>query len=160
MENISNNNDISKNDNATLEQVLGVSKWTRFIGIVFLLISTTVLLTCLFLLFNFDTILNEMARLNGISSEMIQIMDNGGKIALIFFMIVCVIVLFLNGFLLLRFGLHSANKNVLNETEEGKQVLNNAFIYLNKYLKLSIILGIISMSLSILYMLALTFSKN
>lgn len=137
---------IENTDNSSLEQIISISKWSRFVGLIFIIFSLTIALTCIFLFLNYEKILSLISQVNGMNDEMLEILRNGGKPSLLFFCFVSFSILFFNGYLLLNFG----TKIKLNIIE--------SFRYLNKYFNLSIAMGIISLIFTVLFMLTQIFS--
>ncbi len=141
-------------DEPSLEIMRSLSKWSRFVGIVFLIFSLTIVLTFIFIFLNFDIILREISKVNGMNDEMLTILQSGGKSALLFFCFVCFSILFFNGYLLYHFG----SKLSVACHEMNDQNLFSAFRDLNRYFQLSIVLSVISLLFTFLIMVAQFFS--
>ncbi|HMN31741.1 MAG: hypothetical protein IT215_03950 [Chitinophagaceae bacterium] len=141
-------------DAPSIELMRSLSKWSRFVGIIFLIFSLTIVLTFILIFLNFDIILREISKVNGMNEEMLTILQNGGKSALLFFCFVSFSILFFNGYLLYHFG----SKLSINCHEMNDQNLYSAFRDLNRYFQLSIVLSVISLLFTFLIMISQFFS--
>ena len=88
-------------DIAGKEQLQNIGKWSRFIGVVFIIFGSILLLATVLLLANFEALMTEIIKLNGIDEEMIDMLEKGGKYFIAFALVLSSVILFINGFLIL-----------------------------------------------------------
>ncbi len=141
-------------DAPSIDLMRSLSKWSRFVGIIFLVFSLTIALTCILIFLNFDEILKNISQVNGMNDEMLIILQNNGKLALLFFCLVSFSILFFNGYLLYHFGSKLSSACY----EMNDQNLYFAFRDLNRYFQLSIVLSVISLLFTFLIMISQFFS--
>ncbi|MCC7029189.1 MAG: hypothetical protein IT257_02710 [Chitinophagaceae bacterium] len=128
------------------EQLQSAGKWARFVGIVFIIFGSVLLFATILLLANFSSLMNEVIQLNGISEEMIDMLEKGGKYFIAFALILSAAVLFVNGVLLFRFGSYS-NQYIRHKNES---TLIASFENLKRYIYFSFIMACISAVLSLI----------
>ena len=133
-------------DIAGKEQLQNIGKWSRFIGVVFIIFGSILLLATVLLLANFEALMTEIIKLNGIDEEMIDMLEKGGKYFIAFALVLSSVILFINGFLLFRFG--SKSSHYLGSQSEYPLI--DAFTYLKKYIYFSFVLACISAILSLI----------
>ena len=146
MENETLANNTLSLDVAGKEQLQSISKWSRFIGIVFIIFGSILMLATVLLLANFEALMTEIIKLNGIDEEMIDMLEKGGKYFIAFALVLSSVILFINGFLLFRFGSNSSQ--YLGSQNEYSII--EAFSYLKKYIYFSFVLASISAILSLI----------
>lgn len=121
-------------------------RWARFIGVVFIILSLITLLTFILLLAQQDKIAASLMELNRMSSESLAFIKGGGKWLFGITLSIAVAVMMINAYWLIRFSFSS--KNYIAQGEESE--LQNSFEFLNKYLRITVILGLFSVGVSII----------
>ncbi len=130
------------------DQLQSAGKWSKFIGIVFIIFGSVLILCTVLLIANFETLMNEVIKLNGITEEMIDMLEKGGKYFIAFALILSAVILYANGVLLFRFG----NLSSLYIGTKNENSLISSFDYLKRYMYFSFILATISTILSLVSM--------
>lgn len=128
------------------DQLLSVSKWSRFIGVVFIIFSAVLAISIVLLLANFEILMTQIIKLNGIDEDTISMLERGGKYFIAFALTLSSIILFVNGFLLFRFG----NLASSFHSKQNMSTLTESFAYLKQYIYFSFILASISAVLSLI----------
>ena len=146
METISSDSNTSLLETGGKEQFQSVSAWSRFNGITFIILGSVLLFSIVLLLSSFDAVLTEVVKLNGIDEETIEMLQKGGKYFIAFALLLSGIILWVNGFLLFRFG--STGRRYLQNSEEGTIV--ESLDYLKKYIYFSFILATVSAIISLI----------
>lgn len=122
-------------------QLTAVAKWTKFLAIIFFIFGIILILSSILLLANYNEMMNEVIKLNGISNEMIDMLEKGGKYAIGFIMILSAVLLIINGYFLYKFSTYS--KQYILTPDDATFL--NSFTFLKKYLYFSLILSCISL---------------
>ncbi len=131
----------------TGQHVLASSgKWSKFIGISYLVMAGLILLITVLLFANLDMIANEFMNISGISQESLDFMMGAGKWIFALLMAISCFIMTLNGYFLVKFGI-STNKFVMFQDEKN---LSESFISLGRYLMLTTILSVFSTCTSVL----------
>lgn len=131
---------------ASETQLSSISKWTKFIGVVFVVFGSVLLFATVLLAASFSSLMEQVVQVNGIEKEMIDMLEKGGKYLIGFALLVSAAVLVINGILLYRFGNYS-RRYLLHRHEAH---LSQSFAQLKKYLCFSFIMGVISAILSLI----------
>ena len=132
-------------DSSGAEQLKTAGRWARFIGIFFISMGSLVLLSSLFLFFSIDYFQEDLMQLNGMSESSFEFLSSYGKWILLLMMLIVVGVIVFNAYSLIKF---SQNNNHFWHTRKEMH-LSNSFYHLNNYLKITVILGIISVIISL-----------
>lgn len=121
-------------------------RWARFIGIVFIMLSLITLLTFILILAQEDKIAASLMEINHMSSESLEFIRGGGKWLFGIMIFAAVSVMLINAYWLIRFSFSS--KNYIQQGNELE--LQRSFEFLNKYLRITVILGILSIGISVI----------
>lgn len=121
-------------------------RWARFIGVVFINLSLITLLTFILLLVQEDKIAASLMEINRMSNETMLLVRGSGKWVFGLVIITAVSVMVLNAYWLIRFSFSSKNYILKGEEQE----LQNSFEFLNKYLRITVILGLLSVGVSVI----------
>ncbi len=146
MENSTQEADFFSLETAGNDQLQSVSKWSRFIGVVFIIFGAVLAISIILLLANFEILMTQIMKLNGIDEDTISMLERGGKYFIAFALTLSSIILFVNGFLLYRFGKLAS----IFHTKENINILAESFGYLKQYIYFSFILASISAVLSLI----------
>lgn len=120
--------------------------WARFIGVTLFVFSVITALMLLLVLFNQDTIADQLMELNGMSPESAAFLTQGGIILFCILVLVIVSVLVYNAICLIRF--HRSTKRYAIHPDE--QVLHRSFFHLKRYFTITLVLGFVSLIISII----------
>lgn len=131
------------------EQLDSAGKWSGFIAIMYLLMGSLIILSLVLLLASFDELMTQIIKFNGVSDEIIDLLEKKGKFYSSIFFLIMAGILYLNGILLFLFSKYS--KNYIHKTGDT-DTLNNAIKFLQYYLLVSFILGCLSAIPTILTM--------
>lgn len=141
MENEAFEKNILSLEDTIKEQLDAAAKWARFISVVYLFWGSVILLAMILLLANFDELINQIIKYNGMSDEMIKMFEENGKAASSVLLLIMSGIMYINGILLFLFSRDS--KNYLHQVTDI-ETLSNAFKYLQYYLLVSFILACLS----------------
>jgi hypothetical protein len=136
----------SELDSAGIHELNYAGKWSKFIGIVYIVSSVLVFLTMagMFIAFEYLADINEIAdygrNLYGISDEAMSFLLGAGKWLFIIMTLITSAVLFRNGYLLLKFETSSRSYFFSNQEE----YLVHSFRYLTRYFMITVALSLFS----------------
>ena len=126
--------------NESTEQLDTTSKWTRFIGIVYLVIGIMMLVMFIFMITNMDELAQVIMNQIGMDQQVMDFISQWGKILFGLIMLGISIIIFLNAYYLLQIrSTFSKFTQTGNETHLG-----NSFDSIGKYFQLATILSILS----------------
>lgn len=133
-------------DIRTREEWKHAGVWARFIGVTLFVFSLITALMLLLVLFNQETIADQLMELNGISAESEAFLTQGGIILFCILVLVIVTVLVYNAICLIRF--HRNTKRYAIHPDE--QLLHRSFYHLKRYFTITLVLGFVSLIVSLL----------
>ena len=121
-------------------QLSSTTRWANFIGILYLIFAGLSLLLTVALVANMDAIARSLMEINGMSQEVIDFVQSGGKWLLLVFMLMVALVMFFNGWLLVRF------RGSFRTFQEGRKEhdLAGSFQFLSQFLMLTTVLSVLS----------------
>jgi|JI10StandDraft_1071094.scaffolds.fasta_scaffold1199134_2 hypothetical protein len=135
-----------ENDEIAIGELTTAGKWARFIGITYLVIGGITLLSFILLILNQNAISSLLMEMNHMSVESVQFLMNGGKVIYGLVTLIAVSIMWLNAYWLIKF--HSSSR--LYQQTNAETQLALSFQYLSKYLQITVLLGILSLIVSIL----------
>lgn len=121
-------------------QLSATTRWANFIGKLYLIFAGLSILLAVALVANMDTIARSLMEINGISQEVIDFVQSGGKWLLLVFMLMVSLVIFFNGWLLVCF--RGSFRNYQQNRKEN--FLTDSFQFLSRFLMLSTVLSVLS----------------
>ena len=145
MENYESNLQNTTIDSLGQYQLVNTGKWAKFIGIVYLVIASLIILIAIFVFANLDLIATTLMDINGMSQEALEFMKGAGKWLFGLMMALSCFTSFLNGFFLVKYGGATRAYSMSNSEE----TLASSFDHLGRYLMLTTTLSIISTVFSV-----------
>lgn len=121
-------------------QLSSTTRWANFIGTLYLIFAGLMILLAVALVANMDSIARSLMEINGISEEVILFVQSGGKWLLLLFMLMVALVIFINGWLLVRFRGSFSHY----QWDRKENFLADSFQFLSRFLMLSTILSVLS----------------
>lgn len=133
-------------ENRTREEWKQSGLWTKFIGVTLLVFSFITILMLILILLNQDTIADQLRELTGMSVESEAFLSQGGIWLFSILILVVFSVLVYNAICLIRFN-HSTKQYAIHPAED---VFHRSFLHLKRYFTITLILGIISLVVSVI----------
>lgn len=132
-------------DTSSVAQLQSTSRWSFFIGIIYIILAALMVLLTVVIYANLDEVVGVLSNASGISSEAMDFLTSSGKWVFLLMMIIVGFVLIINAVYLIRFRTSVRDFQLTNEEKQ----LTFAFEHLTKYLMITTILSVISIVLSI-----------
>lgn len=130
----------------TREEWKQTGAWARFIGVALIIFSAMTVLMLVLVLLNQEASADEIMQLIGISQESEAFLTQGGIWLFIFLILIVVTVLVYNAICLMRF-----NKNTKRYAiHPNEELLNRSFFHLKRYFTITLVLGFVSLFISLL----------
>jgi hypothetical protein len=122
------------------EQLESISKWTRFIGIVYAVTGIMMLILFIFMITQMDEMAQTIMNSYGMNQQVMDFVANWGKLLFGLVMVSISCIIFLNAYYLLQFRNSLVKFNV-----SGEEInLGSAFNHMGNFFLLATILSILS----------------
>lgn len=122
------------------EHLESISKWTRFIGIIYSITGVMMLILFIFMITQMDEMANTIMNSYGMNQQVMDFIANWGKVLFGLVMTVISLIIFLNAYFLIQFR----NTFIKFKLDGQEANLGNAFNHMGNFFLLATILSILS----------------